>query len=106
MLLSVYSCDVLQCSRPPVQAWSVVIPKDELRYTARLRRVFDLIFQAVDGFGPALQFDPLYPLNKHSTPRPHCPRRGESLLVEPVVQDHIESVDHADRPEQARRGPK
>src|SRR4051812_4249509 len=82
---------------------SAVVPEDELRHAARLGLTLDLVSQSPDDFCAALELLDLGDLDVHPDPAAHGQRRGEADLVEPVVEDHAEALDHAHRPEQTGR---
>src|ERR1700712_1534405 len=82
---------------------SAVVAEDEVGHAARLGLPLDLVGQPPHDLGTALELLDLGDLDLHPDPAADGQRRGEADLVQPVVEDHPEALDDADRPEQAGR---
>src|SRR3954452_1269756 len=93
------------CGMPgvPRRSSSAVVAEDELGHAARLRLTLDLVGQSPHDLRAPVERLDLGDLDVHPDAAADGQRRGEAHLVEAVVEDHPEALDHADRPEQARR---
>src|SRR6476646_2913170 len=89
---------------PSPQTPSVVIPKDQVSYAARLRLVLDLVGEPVDGLRATLHRVRLNEFHLHPAARADLQGRRKTHLVEPVVQGHVEPLHDAYRPEQPGGG--